>query len=90
MAIEMTSVYFTTVGSDRTIVLPDEMPVGATVAVIIMPTGASQADDAARRARFAETLSAIRAASAQEAAQSEIADGDLDALIETARKAPRA
>jgi len=89
MALETTSAYITTVGSDHTIVLPAEMPVGATVAVIVVPTSTTSVDDAARRARFAETLSAIRAASARETPPA-ISDDDLDALIEKARKAPRA
>lgn len=89
MALETTPAYVTKVGSDHTIVLPEEMPVGATVAVIVVPTGVATGDDAARRARFAETLTAIRAASAG-GSQPAISDGELDALIEKARKAPRA
>jgi hypothetical protein len=89
MALETTPAYVTKVGSDHTIVLPDEMPIGATVAIIVVPTGAASGDDAARRARFAETLAAIRAASAGRP-QPAISDGELDALIEKARKAPRA
>jgi len=63
MALETIPAYITKVGSDHTIVLPNEMPVGAMVAVIVVPTDVAAADVAARRARFAETLAAIRAAS---------------------------
>ena len=38
MALETIPAYITKVGSDHTIVLPDEMPVCATVAVIVVPT----------------------------------------------------
>jgi len=88
MALETIPAYITKVGSDHTIVLPDEMPVGATVAVIVVPADITAADDAARRARFAETLTAIRDASAG-GSRPAISDGELDALIEKARKAPR-
>ena len=86
MAQKVTPAYITTISPDHTIVLPAEMPIGATVAVVLISTSVSEADDMARRARFAETLSAIHAASASETQPAAIADEDLDALIDRARK----
>jgi hypothetical protein len=54
--------YMLTVGHNHTIELPQEAPVGAMVAVIVMP---NEQAEAARRARFAATLEAIRKASRQ-------------------------
>ena len=39
--VELTPTYIATVRPDRTILLPPEMPVGATVAVIVVPERAS-------------------------------------------------
>jgi len=90
MTLEVTSAYITRVGSDHTIVLPDEMPIGATVAVVVVQPRTTPLDDAERHIRFAETLSAIRAASAHEAARPTISDSDLDRLIGKARKTSQA
>ncbi len=90
MTLETTSAYITKVRPDHTVVLPADMPVGATVAVVVVPSDATEVDEAARHDRFAKTLDAIRAASAQETTLPSVSDGELDALIETARKTPRA
>lgn len=86
MGSVMTSAYVTTVGADRTIKLPPDMPVGATVAVIAVPTSVSELDAEARRARFAATLAAIREASRAGAPSTNISDAELTALVEKARK----
>lgn len=83
----MASGYITTAGSDHTIVVPPNIPVGATVAVIVLPTDAGDQNDAARSARFRETLAAIQAASAPEGSQVVISDEELAALVERACKA---
>jgi hypothetical protein len=57
-----TAAYMITVESNHTIRLPKEVSVGAMVAVIVMP---NEQAEAARRARFAATLEAIRKASRQ-------------------------
>lgn len=82
----MTSAYITTVGPDRTIVLPPEMPVGMTVAVVVVPSDTSEPEDEARRARFEATVSAIRAASASSTVEPPISDDELTTLVERARK----
>ena len=86
MGSVMTSAYVTTVGADRTIKLPPDMPVGATVAVIAVPTSVSERKAEARRARFAATWAAIRAASEPGAPRANISDPELTALVEKALK----
>ena len=84
MPATITSAYMTTVRPDRTIVLPEEMAVGTTVAVVVLPAESEQ-DDAARRERFETTLGAISNASNVESASS-ISDEQLDKLIKRASK----
>ncbi len=89
--LKMTTAYVATVGPDHTIILPNDVPVGATIAVIVMPPTIVGSDgDEARRARFAETLAATRAAMADEALQPTLSDAEVDELVERARKTPRA
>ena len=87
MGAIMTSAFVTTVGSDRVIKLPPEMPVGTTVAVIAVPSGVAERDETARQARFAATLAAIRQASETGASKAAPSDTDLTAFVERARKA---
>jgi hypothetical protein len=85
MTIETTQAYITTVGPDHTIVLPDDITVGATVAVVLMSNALKNDDE--RQARFAATLAAIRAASALGTEPPTITDTQLDALIQIAKRA---
>ena len=90
MELETIPAYITVVNPDRTIVLPDDMPIGARVAVVIVPSDLSLPDnDAARHERFAKTLAAIKAAMESAEPSPTISDDDLDELIEAARKSPR-
>jgi hypothetical protein len=87
MELETIPAYITVVTADRTIVLPDDMPIGAKVAVVIMPSERSLPnEDDARRERFAKTLAAIKAAVESEESLSAMPDDALDELIEKARK----
>ena len=88
MTLKMMPAYVGTIDSNRTLVLPADIPVGATVFVFVVPTHAPAPDDADRRARFAETLAAVRTAFS--APRASISDSELDALIDTARKTPQA
>jgi hypothetical protein len=81
-----TPAYVSTVGDDRTITLPDDIPAGATVAVFVLPPKAVEAE-VARQARFAAMLDAIRAAIASGESPPEMSDEELDARIERARRA---
>ena len=82
MPATITPAYITTIRPDRTIVLPDEMAVGATVAVVILPA-ASEPDSTARKERFEATLSAINSASRAGNPPS-ISDEELNELIKKA------
>jgi hypothetical protein len=84
MAIELTQAHIAHIQPDHTIVLPEEMPVGATVAVIVLP---QPNGEAARRARFEATLAAIRAAMS-EGTPPLPSEAELEALIEKARHTP--
>ncbi len=86
MTLETTPAYITTVGPDHTIALPDDITVGATVAVVLM----SDPNDDERQARFAATLEAIRAASAAQASLPAVTDVDLEALVKKARQSSQA
>ncbi len=87
MAVELTPTYIATVRPDHTIVLPEEMPVGAMVMVIVVPPKTAPENDPARKARFDATLAAIK-----EAMRNPIPDlpGDeaLKGLVDKARKTP--
>lgn len=87
MGLESTPAYITTVAEDRTITLPADIPAGARVAVILLSPTESAARDAARRARFAETKRAVRAASTHTPEAPAIDEAALDALIRAARRA---
>ena len=87
MTLTSTPAYIAIVGADHTIVLPEEIPVGAQVTITVIPPSVSdQGADMARRSRFEETLAAIQAASTIESR--ELSEVELDALIKKACKAP--
>jgi predicted SPOUT superfamily RNA methylase MTH1 len=87
MTITTTPAYIATVGDDHTIVLPEEIPVGARVTITVIPSVSDQQDGEARSARFSETLAAIQAAANARTTPPAISDAELDALIKKARKA---
>jgi hypothetical protein len=84
MPATITPAYITTLRPDRTIVLPDNIAIGATVAVVILPPIA-EPDSPERQERFEATLSAIRSASNVANAPS-ISDEQLNQLIKAAIK----
>ena len=88
MTLTTTPAYIAIVGEDHTIVLPDEIPVGAQVTITVIPSGMpDQKEEEARHSRFEVTLNAIKAAPT--ATAKELSDAELDALIKKARKAPQ-
>jgi hypothetical protein len=86
MALTTIPAYVVTVGADHTIVLPEEIPVGAQVTITVISPLPDHQDEAARASRFAETLTAIQAASRARVTPPAISDAELDALIKKARK----
>ena len=87
MAIELTPAYVATVRPDHTVVLPEEMPIGSTVMVIVLPSKAvAPENDPTRAARFEATLAAVKAAM-ENPIPNPPTDEELKAMVEKARKA---
>lgn len=86
VALDPTTAFVTVVAPDRTIQLPNDVPVGATVAVVLVPAQAIEAE-AARRERFERMREALRSAPEPTPAAAAIDDATLDALIDRARRA---
>ncbi len=86
MSVELTPAYVATVRPDHTIILPEEMPVGAQVMVILVPPKAVALEsDPARAARFAATLAVIKAAM-ENPIPDLPTDEELRTLVDKARK----
>lgn len=90
MDLATTAAFVSTVDTSRTIVLPDDIPIGATVAVVLMPSEAAANVALTRRARFEQVMAAIRAAMSEGFSAPDISDTELDARIERARRATQA
>ena len=86
MDLDRVAAYVASVPPDRTIRLPDDLPVGAAIAVILLPP-TSALDEDSRRERFARTRAALRAAAERAASGPAVDDATLDALIDRARHA---
>lgn len=85
MTLDPTAAFVTVVAADRTIHLPADVPVGATVAVVLLPSRTTEAESA-RREWFERMRSAIQTAAEQTADAPEIDDATLNALIDHARR----
>jgi len=85
-----TATYISTIKADHTVELPDSMPVGAQVAVTLLPTRESQEENVARNLRFQKVMEAIRAAINSNYTTPEISDQELNQLIREARQAAKA
>ena len=81
-----TSAFFSTVESNRTIVLPNSGPIGARVAVILLRTENGDDDNGVRNERFQQVLNAIRSAINSNFTTPEISDQELNQLIDEARQ----
>ncbi|MEZ4862978.1 MAG: hypothetical protein R3C14_16790 [Caldilineaceae bacterium] len=83
-----TATYVSIVKANHTIDLPKSIPVGAKVAVTLLPAEETEAERA-RNLRFQKVMDAIRAAIHSNYATPEISDRDLDQLIREARQAAK-
>ncbi len=81
-----TSAYVSTVKADRTIVLPDGIPVGAKVAVVLLPSEETQEDSDVRNRRFQKVMDTIRAAINNNFVSPEVSERELNQLIDEARQ----
>lgn len=88
--LAMTTSFISVVDRSRTITLPDSVPIGAKVAVVLLPGEEKPEAGSTRATRFAAVMTAIRAAIADEFTPPEIGDAELDARIDRARKASAA
>lgn len=77
-----TAAFIGTLKPDHTLALPLEIPVGATVAVFVVPP-LSPGAEVERAARFAETLAAARAA----VNPPTVSDDEIKQLVKRARQA---
>ncbi|BCX05250.1 MAG: hypothetical protein KatS3mg053_3188 [Candidatus Roseilinea sp.] len=82
--------YVATVDEDHKVALPEHLPVGTRVGIIILPFS-SESGALARKAHFEAALADIEAAIDRSRAEPITLppDEEIDALIEDARKAPR-
>ena len=85
-----TSAYVSTVGADRTIVLPESVPVGAKVAVVLLPDDETVGGGDARSMRFQIVMDSIQAAMDSHFATREVTEAELKQLIYEARQAAKA
>lgn len=85
----ITPAYISTVRSDHTIILPNDIPIGAKVAVVLVGPDNEQIMDQARYARFQKVLDAIKAAVDSGSEPPAISDVEIDARIERARHTHR-
>ena len=84
----ITAAYVSTVKDNRTIELPQTIPVGAKIAVIVLPSE-KVAEDVARTMRFQKVMDAIRAAINSHFEAPEISDRELKQYISEARQAAK-
>lgn len=84
-----TSAFVSTVKSDRTITVPDNIPVGAKVAVVLLPQEEIYEDSDTRNLRFQKVMDAIREANENNYSTPEISQKELDRLIDDARQAAK-
>jgi hypothetical protein len=89
MTVETTQAYIATIRPDHTIQVPAEMPVGANVAVIVLPQPNLIPEDEARQARFARTLAAVQAAMLAQPSASP-SEPEVEQLIDRARRSSAA
>ncbi len=85
-----TSAYVSTVRGDRTILLPDGIPIGAKVAVVLLPSEEIDEERTLRNMRFQKVMDAIRSAMNSNFTAPTVSDRELDQLIDEARQAAKA
>jgi hypothetical protein len=86
MSVSTTPAYIGTVGEGHTISVPAEIPIGAKVAILLLPTSPSDEGDTGRGERFASVLAAIRSAIAAGYTTPDISEEELNARISHARQ----
>ena len=90
MNLATTPAFISTVDDSHTLVLPNIIPVGAKIAVFLIPPEESLSAEFTRQTRFANVMAAIRNAIADNFTPPEISDAELTARIKRARRAAKA
>ena len=83
MSVSTTPAYISTVSEGHVVSVPIEVPIGARVAILLLPPSNDE-EEAGRRARFEHGFAAIRAAIAAGYTTPAVADEDLDEKIRRA------
>lgn len=90
MSVSTTPAYIGTVEEGHTVSVPNEVPVGTKVAILLLPLAAVpdtiEEQEAARAERFSSVLAAIRSAIAAGYTAPALPDEELDARIRRARR----
>lgn len=86
MSVSTTPAYIGTVGEGHTVSIPAEIPIGARVAILLLPPEAIDEQELERKEKFERVMAAIRAAIAGGYTPPAITDEELDARIRRARQ----
>ena len=86
MNMSTTPAYITTVDEGHTVNIPTEVPIGARVAILLLPPLAVDEREVERKERFDSVFAAIRSAIAAGYTAPAIGDEELDARIRAAQK----
>ena len=86
----ITSAYVSTVGADRTIVLPEGVPIDVKIAVALLPDDETVGGGEARSTRFQIVMDGIQSAMDSHFAMREVTEAELKQLIYEARQAAKA
>ncbi len=90
MLMTTTSAYVSTVKANRTIELPEDIPVGVKVAVIVLPPEEIEEEDTVRNRHFQRVMNAIRIAMNSNFIPPDISNQELNQLIDEARQTAKA
>ncbi len=86
MSVSTTPAYSGTVSEGHTVRIPAEVPIGARVAILLLPSEAVDEREFERKEKFESVMAAIRAAIAAGYTPPAISDEELDARIRRARQ----
>ena len=86
MSLSTTPAYIGTVGEGHIVSVPSEVPIGAKVAILLLPPDPIDERESTRKERFESVLAGIRSAIAAGYTTPAISDEELDARIRRARQ----
>lgn len=86
MSVSTTPAYIGTVDEGHVVSVPSEVPIGAKVAILLLPPTLADEREAERKERFDSVMTAIRSAIAAGYTTPAISDEELDVRIRRARR----